>query len=61
MKELRDAGVRLANAFRVLIKQAGGAPFVGFQLKDLYNRIREYDKKSFDDSDANSLIEKFKK
>ena len=42
--KLRDAGVRVADAFHVLIKQAGGASFVGFQLEDLYNRIEDYDK-----------------
>ena len=57
--ELRDAEVRVADAFCVLKKQAGGASCVSFQLKDLYNRIDDYDKKSFDGNDANSLIEIF--
>jgi len=30
-------------------------------LKDSYNRLEEYDNKSFDGSHANSLIEMFKK
>jgi len=45
------------DAFLVLIKQAGGASFVGFQLKNLYNRIEDYAKKSFDGSDTNSLVD----
>jgi len=34
---------------------------VGFQLKDLNNRLRGDDKKSFDSSDANPLIVLFEK
>jgi len=61
VKEVRDAGVRVADAFRVLVKQVGGTPFVCFQLNDLYNMLGEYNKKSFDGSDMNLLIEIFKK
>ena len=61
VKGLRDAEVRVADALCVLIRQAGGAPFVGFQLNNLYNTLGDYDKKSFDGSNANSLIGVFKK
>jgi len=43
------------------MKQPRGAPFIGFQLEDSYNKLGEYDKKSFDGSTKNSLIEILKK
>ena len=49
----------MTDACHVLTRQASGAPFRGFQLKDL-NRLEEYDKNSCDDN-TNSSIETFKK
>ena len=51
----------MADTFCVLLKHADGAPFVDIQLMDFYNKLKENNKKSFDGSDANSLIEMFKK
>ena len=39
VKELKDARIGVVDAFCSLIKLAGGAPFVDFQLNDLYNML----------------------
>lgn len=44
VQALREAQVSTSAAYDYLLKQSGGAEFVGFLLKDLYNRL-DADKK----------------
>ncbi|XP_050374816.1 protein FAR1-RELATED SEQUENCE 5-like [Argentina anserina] len=41
VEALGDANVNTSAAFNYLVQQAGGREFVGFMLKDLYNKLAE--------------------
>ncbi|CAH9129710.1 unnamed protein product [Cuscuta epithymum] len=60
LHHLKKQGVKIADGFRCLQAEAGGSPSVGFLLRDAYNELTKQVKKSFDGSDANTLINIFK-
>ncbi|KAI5648784.1 hypothetical protein M9H77_34789 [Catharanthus roseus] len=57
LRELKDRGLSTATGLRVLKKQVGGFPFVGFTSRDAYNILRS---KNLDRGDANSVIQIFR-
>jgi len=59
VKQLRELGIGIADAYRVLKKQAGGSPSLGYGLRDVYNKLSQLKDRTFDGGDAHSLIEIF--
>ncbi len=53
-------GVSVAAGLRVLKKQAGGSPFIGFTSRNAYNSLASLKAKELDGGDSNALIEIFK-
>ncbi|XP_074306335.1 protein FAR1-RELATED SEQUENCE 5-like [Silene latifolia] len=53
---LRNSGIRLADAFRSLVKEAGGSDVVGFEYGDAATAVKKASKKKFDTTDCNTLI-----
>jgi len=43
----------------MLRKHAEGSPCLGYRLRDVYNKLTQFEHRRFDDGDANSLIEIF--
>jgi len=56
---LRESGIRVSNAYRIVMKQAGGSHCLGYGLTDVYNKFARFQNRKFDGGDANSLIEIF--
>ena len=59
VKQLRESGIGIADAYCVLKKQAEGSPSLGYGLQDVYNKLSQLKDKTFDGGDAHSLIEVF--
>jgi len=59
VKQLRESGIRIADMCCVLKKQAGGSPYLGYGLRDVYNKLAQFKCRRFDDGQAKSLIEIF--
>ncbi|KAI5672773.1 hypothetical protein M9H77_13137 [Catharanthus roseus] len=57
LQELKDSGVSIIVQIRVLKKQVGGSPFVGFTSRDAYNSLQS---NNLDGGDVNSLIQIFR-
>ncbi|KAK9669108.1 hypothetical protein RND81_13G109600 [Saponaria officinalis] len=53
---LRTSGIRLADGFRSLVKEAGGSHVVGFEYADAASAVKKAMKKKFDKTDCNTLI-----
>ncbi|KAK9677479.1 hypothetical protein RND81_11G145800 [Saponaria officinalis] len=53
---LRTSGIRLADGFRSLVKEAGGSHLVGFEYVDAASAVKKATKKKFDKTDCNTLI-----
>jgi len=58
--ELRDTGIGISDTYHVLQKQVGGSSYLGYELRDTYNKLAQFEYK-FDNGDTNSLIEIFNK
>jgi len=59
VKQLREAGIGVADAYRMLKKQAGGSPYLGYGLRDVYNKLSQLKDRPFDGGDVHSLIKIF--
>jgi len=59
VKQLRELGIRVADAYRVLKEQVGGFPSLGYGLRDIYNKLSQLKGRAFDGGDVQSLIEIF--
>jgi len=59
VKQLIYLGIGVANTYRVLKKQAGGPPYLGYGLRVVYNKLAQFEYRRFNGRDANSLIEIF--
>ncbi|XP_004308554.1 PREDICTED: protein FAR1-RELATED SEQUENCE 5-like [Fragaria vesca subsp. vesca] len=53
---LRKVSVGTARPYEFLVHQAGGHEFVGFTIRDLYNRVQEENNKLLLDGDAQCSI-----
>ncbi|KAL6145669.1 hypothetical protein ACLB2K_056354 [Fragaria x ananassa] len=53
---LRKVSIGTARAYEFLVHQAGGHEFVGFTIRDLYNRVQEENNKLMLDGDAQCSI-----
>lgn len=53
---LRSSGVRLSDAIRCMVKEAGGSPAVGFGYADAASAVNKAMKKKFDGTDCNTFI-----
>ena len=40
-KQLRDSGIGVADAYHVLKKQVGGSPSLGYDLRDVSNKLSQ--------------------
>ncbi|XP_048501541.2 protein FAR1-RELATED SEQUENCE 5-like isoform X2 [Beta vulgaris subsp. vulgaris] len=60
LAHLRSKGVGVANGYRCLKAETGSSPALGFNLQDAYQAVLNENKKNFDGSDANTLINYFK-
>uniref|UniRef100_A0A7N0RBL2 SWIM-type domain-containing protein n=1 Tax=Kalanchoe fedtschenkoi TaxID=63787 RepID=A0A7N0RBL2_KALFE len=60
LKSFRKCGIKLSDAIRFLKCQYGGSPNIGFINIDAYNALANPDCKTFNGSDAKTLIEIFK-
>uniref|UniRef100_A0A7N0UTI8 FAR1 domain-containing protein n=1 Tax=Kalanchoe fedtschenkoi TaxID=63787 RepID=A0A7N0UTI8_KALFE len=60
LKSFRKCGIKLSDAIRFLKCQCGGSPNIGFINIDAYNALANPDCKTFNGSDAKTLIEIFK-
>jgi len=54
-----ETEIRVANTHRVLKKQVGGSPCFSYGLRDMYNKLAQFECRTFDGGNANSLIEIF--
>ena len=59
VKQLRESGIGIADTCCVLKKQVGGSPCLCYGLRDVYNKIAQFECRRFDGGDAKSLIEIF--
>ncbi|XP_057248318.1 protein FAR1-RELATED SEQUENCE 5-like [Beta vulgaris subsp. vulgaris] len=59
INNLRSCGVRVAEAVRVLRKEAGGSANLGFVNRDAYDAVATQRKKELDGCDSNQLIKNF--
>uniref|UniRef100_A0A7N0U3T1 Uncharacterized protein n=1 Tax=Kalanchoe fedtschenkoi TaxID=63787 RepID=A0A7N0U3T1_KALFE len=60
LRSFRKCGIKLSDTLRFLKFQYCGSPNIDFINIDAYNALAKPDCKSFNGSDANSLIEIFK-
>lgn len=58
MSTLKASGVNVLDAIRVMKKEAGGSPMIGFTLRDAYALAAEKEKE-LDRSDCQQLIKIF--
>ncbi|XP_010696071.1 protein FAR1-RELATED SEQUENCE 5-like [Beta vulgaris subsp. vulgaris] len=59
INNLRSCGVGVAEAVRVLTKEAGGSANLGFVNRDAYDVVATQRKKELDGCDSNQLIKNF--
>ncbi|KAL2942107.1 Protein FAR1-RELATED SEQUENCE 5, partial [Bienertia sinuspersici] len=59
MSTLKSSGVQVADAIRVMRKEAGGSPMVGFTQRDAYNALAAEKEKQLDGCDCKQLIRIF--
>ncbi|XP_057249403.1 protein FAR1-RELATED SEQUENCE 5-like [Beta vulgaris subsp. vulgaris] len=59
INNLRSCGVGVAEAVRVLRKEAGGSANLGFAHRDTYDAVAAQRKKELDGCDSNQLIKNF--
>ena len=59
VKQHRELGIGVADAYRVLKKQVRGSPSLVYGLRDVYNKLSQLKDRTFDGGDAYSLIEIF--
>ena len=57
VKQFRESGIGVADAFHVLKKQSRGSLCLECGLRDVYNKLEQFKNRRFDGKDANSLIE----
>ncbi|XP_050368924.1 protein FAR1-RELATED SEQUENCE 5-like [Argentina anserina] len=56
VQALQAAGLGVSGSFDFLAKQSGGAPFLGFMIKDLYNKLDRYTRLNTELSDAEAAM-----
>ncbi|XP_048500305.2 uncharacterized protein LOC125497444 [Beta vulgaris subsp. vulgaris] len=59
INNLRSCGVGVAEAVRVLRKEAGGSANLGLAHRDAYDAVAAQRKKELDGCDSNQLIKNF--
>ena len=59
VKQLRELGIWVADAYLMRKKEAGGSPCLGYGLRDVYKKLAQFDYRRFDGGDGNSLFEIF--
>ncbi|XP_057248910.1 protein FAR1-RELATED SEQUENCE 5-like [Beta vulgaris subsp. vulgaris] len=59
ISNLKRSGIPVADAIRVMRKEVGGSPNLGFMASDAYNALAGEKVKSIDFSDSNQLIKFF--
>ncbi|XP_048493297.1 protein FAR1-RELATED SEQUENCE 5-like [Beta vulgaris subsp. vulgaris] len=59
ISNLKRSGIPVADAIRVMRKEVGGSPNLGFIASDVYNALAGEKVKSIDFSDSNQLIKFF--
>ena len=60
LQHLKKSGIPVCDGIRLLKKQSGSSPFIGFVDRNAYNHLALENLKKLDGSDSNSLIEIFR-